>query len=634
MTAHSLDGTFLPMAPPTLPTDYRRRLAVETPEHVVLELEIAGVGSRALAAVVDAVIIGTSLLALVVLLLLTSRYVVPIGSAGDAVLGVALFLAIFGYYTLFEGLGGGRTPGKRVVGLRVVRDTGHAIGFGEAAVRNIVRLADALPPPYLLGAVLVAVHPRGKRLGDLAAGTVVVRDKPAEQRAETRAQPETTEPALAAPELTDDEWRVLARWAERSDTLDPVVQARVAASLAARFASRYPHRPADDADFLTDLHAAEQTRRRGALAGRAGGSAAGERFAARKEERWTEFERLLHRVAQHGLDALAADELPDFAARYREIAADLARARTYGAGPEVIARLDRAAAAGHNALYRDERRSVTRIWRVLAWECPAAVVLARRYVLLAFLVFTLPAVAGYTLLRERPETAASLLPDVMLRRAEAGVSRRAEGARYIELPLGERPALVSRLVTNNVRVAFACFAGGIFLGVGALAVLAFNGFAIGAAAGHFANAGLLGYLLEFIVGHGVLELFAIWVAGAAGFMLGKALVAPGDLSRADALAVTGRTAIRMVGTTVVLLVIAGLIEGLLSAGAQDVETRVTVSVVSALFLAAYLANGASAVAKERAHADRQRLDAAEPLGELGVHRVLAQKQQLSFGKHR
>ena len=181
----------------------------------------------------------------------------------------------------------------------------------------------------------------------------------------------------------------------------------------------------------------------------------------------------------------------------------------------------------------------------------------------------------------------------MLRRAEAGVERQAAGGRYVELPAGERPALVSRLITNNVRVAFTCLAGGIFLGVGALAVLAFNGFAIGASAGHFANAGLLGYLLEFIVGHGVLELFAIWVAGAAGFMLGRALVAPGDLSRADALAVTGRTAIRMIGATVVLLVVAGMIEGLLSASAQDAGTRVAVSAVSALFLAAYLMNGAA-----------------------------------------
>ena len=586
------------MALPQPDTDYHRRLDVETPEHVVLRLELAGIGSRALAALIDAAIVVGVLLTLFVLLLIGTRYVGLIGSLGDAVLGLALFAAVFGYYTLFEGLGGGRTPGKRIVGLRVVRDTGHAIGFGEAAVRNIVRVADALPPPYVIGALMVAFHPRSKRLGDLAAGTVVVRDRPAEARAAAespggRDTGATTAPSLAAPELTDDEWRVLARWAERADTLDPAVQSRVAASLAARFADRYPHRAADDFEFLLELHASERARRRGALAGRGRGAGAGERFAARKEERWAAFEALVARVSREGLDSLAAAELPDFAARYREVAADLARARTYRAGPDVISRLERMAGAGHNALYRDERRSAARVWQVLASECPAAVVGARGYVLVAFLVFSVPALAGYTLLRERPAIAATILPDVMLRRAEAGVERQAAGGRYVELPVGDRPALVSRLITNNVRVAFTCFAGGIFLGVGALAVLAFNGFALGASAGHFANAGLLGYLLEFIVGHGVLELFAIWVAGAAGFMLGRALVAPGDLSRADALAVTGRVAIRMIGATVVLLVMAGLIEGLLSASSQDVGARVTVSAVSVLFLMAYLVNGAA-----------------------------------------
>src|SRR5690606_8592893 len=198
--------------------------------------------------------------------------------------------------------------------LRVVRDTGHAIGFGEAAVRNIVRVADALPPPYVIGALMVALHPRAKRLGDLAAGTVVVRDRPAERSAADPPSREAAEhpthpaaepsPALTAPELTDDEWRVLARWAERADTLDPAVQTRVAASLAERLAGRYSQRAEDDVEFLLELHAAEQARRRGILAGRGRGSAAGERLAARKEARWTAFEALVERASRHGLDSL------------------------------------------------------------------------------------------------------------------------------------------------------------------------------------------------------------------------------------------------------------------------------------------------------------------------------------------
>jgi hypothetical protein len=152
--------------------------------------------------------------------------------------------------------------------------------------------------------------------------------------------------------------------------------------------------------------------------------------------------------------------------------------------------------------------------------------------------------------------------------------------------------MASGIIGNNIRVAIACFAGGVFLGVGSLVLLAFNGLVIGATMGHFANMGLLDYLLEFVVGHGALELFAIWVAGAAGFLLGRAAVAPGTLHRADALVLNGRVALRLVGAAVVLLVVAGVIEGFVSAGGGDVGLRAGVGLGSVAFLALYLANGA------------------------------------------
>jgi Uncharacterized membrane protein len=207
------------------------------------------------------------------------------------------------------------------------------------------------------------------------------------------------------------------------------------------------------------------------------------------------------------------------------VAADLARARTYRADPATQARLERLAVAGHNALYRDERSTWHRLWVVLARECPAAVIQARRYVAVAFLTFIVPAAAGFMVLHDRPALAAELLPEVMLRRAEAGAARKAAGRGYVDVAAADRPVMASGIITNNVRVAIACFAGGIFLGIGSLVLLAYNGLAIGAFAGHFANAGLLDYLLTFILGHGALELFAIWVAGAAGFLLGRSVCA-------------------------------------------------------------------------------------------------------------
>jgi uncharacterized membrane protein SpoIIM required for sporulation len=579
----------MPKQAASLP-DYRQRLQVETPEHVTLDLEIAGVGSRALASLIDMLILIGSALGVFIVLAIVAGFGVTIGSIGGALLMLGGFGVWIGYFILFEGLRQGQTPGKRMVGIRVVSDTGNAVSLSAAAARNLMRIADFLPPPYLIGALLVALHPRGKRLGDMVAGTVVARDRPFELVVSNRGR---TYPAPAPlsliPELTDAEFRVLAQFESRQAQLAQPARVRLAAAIARRLAHYPAPAGVGDLEHLLELHRRERERREGALAWR--GTAAAASFAARKRPRWAEFQRLADRAARHGLDSFASHELPDFAARYREVAADLARARTYGVDEATLEHLERLAAAGHNALYRDERGTWRRVWEVLVRECPAAIRQARGYITVACLAFMLPAAAGYLLMREQPALAADLLPEVMIERADAGAERMAEGRRYVDLALEDRPLMASALITNNVRVAIACFAGGIFLGIGSLVLLGFNGLMIGATAGHFANRGLLGYLLEFILGHGLLELFAIWVAGAAGFLLGRTVVAPGNLSRGDALVLSGRTAVRMVGGAAVLLVVAGLIEGFVSAGAGDLAFRAVASVGSLAFLAAYLLNG-------------------------------------------
>jgi uncharacterized membrane protein SpoIIM required for sporulation/uncharacterized RDD family membrane protein YckC len=572
-----------------LPPDYRQHLEIETPEHVVLDLEIAGIGSRALAAVLDmAILAGGSIAALLVIGIL-SGYGLRLGSLGPILIGVGGFLLWNGYFLLFEGLRNGQTPGKRFAGIRVVMETGHPVTFGAAVARNLLRIADFLPPPYLTGLLLIAFHPRARRLGDLVAGTVVSRDRPQES-AHGAPAPSAQDESRSIPELDDESFRLLAQFVARQADLQPSARTRLATALASRLAEHPAAAGQSDVSHLLALHAAELARRQGGLSAR-GAAGAGTRFAAQKSGRWREFEQLAERASREGLDSFASRELPDFAARYREVAADLARARTYRADAATQARLERLAAAGHNALYRDERNTWGRIWLVLARECPAAIIEARRYVLLAFLVFAVPAAAGYAVLRERPALAAELLPDVMLRRAEAGAARKAAGRGYVDVAPEDRALMASGIITNNVRVAIACFAGGVFLGVGSLILLAYNGLAIGAFAGHFANAGLLDYLLTFILGHGALELFAIWVAGAAGFLLGRSVVAPGSLRRSDALVLSGRLAVRMVGATALLLVVAGIIEGFVSAGGFGVAARLAASAASLGLLAAYLLNG-------------------------------------------
>ena len=146
-----------------------------------------------------------------------------------------------------------------------------------------------------------------------------------------------------------------AQFAARHGELAPAARARLATGLAARL-SAHPAPPGQsELTHLLALHTAELARRQGRLSAR-GTAGAGTRFAAQKRPRWDEFERLADRAARQGLDSFASHELPDFAARYREVAADLARARTYRADAATQSRLERLAVAGpQRALSRRAR---------------------------------------------------------------------------------------------------------------------------------------------------------------------------------------------------------------------------------------------------------------------------------------
>ncbi|MGH7519512.1 MAG: RDD family protein, partial [Gemmatimonadales bacterium] len=221
--------------------DFRQHMEVETPEHVVLDLEIAGVGSRLLAAVIDTAILGGLTLVVILLLLVLAEIgLIPTGPWVGALMVGGVFLVWNGYYVFFEGLRQGRTPGKRRVGIRVVRDTGHPVTVADAVARNLLRLADFLPPPYLGGLLLMALHPLGKRLGDLAAGTVVVRDQPMDTAPPPSAGLAPAGAPVAAPVLTEHEFALLAQFVARAAQLGPDVRDRLAASLAERFAAHLP----------------------------------------------------------------------------------------------------------------------------------------------------------------------------------------------------------------------------------------------------------------------------------------------------------------------------------------------------------------------------------------------------------
>jgi uncharacterized membrane protein SpoIIM required for sporulation/uncharacterized RDD family membrane protein YckC len=587
--------------PAPRPARLARRVEVETPEQVTIGFAVAGIGSRALATIYDLLIV----VVLLLLLGIASAFLSLLSAWSAAAFVIVSFVVLWGYFALFEALWGGRTPGKRLLGLRVILETGHPITPQAALVRNLVRIVDLQPGlSGLVGLLFVALHPKGKRLGDIVAGTIVVRDEVSELSAASYG-PDAAEPAVAPPaalavapraRLQDDEYRLLDQFLRRAADLPAETRRRFQRDLSERFAERYAEWPADHWRFLPDVFAAERTARQAPGAGRRDAEGRrqlriGDRFVALRQASWEAFRRRAVDLEQNGVGHLTGDEVLAFAAAYRAVAADLARATTYGVDERTVAHLERIVTAGHNALYgmRRVRRLPAR--RLLLGILPAAVVRRRREVITAALLFLVPAAVGFELIRERPAVAEQVLPDVMLARAAAGPSRQAEGVGYAEAPSPYLPLVASRIITNNVQVAIAAFAFGITAGIGTVLVLAFNGLFFGAVLGHFANVGVAGWLLTFVAGHGVLELTAIFIAGGAGLLVARALIAPGDLARSDALVIAGREAMRLVGAATCLLLLAGTIEGLLSASDAPASLKLAVSAASAVLLALYLAAG-------------------------------------------
>lgn len=583
------------------PFDLRQRLGVETPEHVLLSFELAGLGTRAAAAAADLLVLGGAYFLIFLFFAaagVSGFWTGGLGGWGTAVVVLVSGLGFFLYYALFEALWDGRTPGKRALGLRVVLDTGRPVTANAATVRNLVRIIDFMVPlGPLPGLAFVFFHRANKRLGDLAAGTIVVRDRVAAWRLAPAPPPPTSEAVeLGPPELVDQEFALLDRFLGRADQLLPAVRDRMAADLARRFEMRVPRRAADPLTYLAAVFAEEQEKRRGRFATRATGAAGrttvtAERFYARKRDTWEAFRAAAQRYERGGLAQVPAAEIPGFAARYREVAADLARARTYGVDPQVVAYLERLVGAGHTVLYQSRATRRPPFALTVLEDFPAAVVQSWRYVVASFLLFMVPAVIGYVMLRERPQLAEEIVSPVMVSRAEQAAERSAEGVGYAETESGERPVIAATIISNNIRVCIMAFAGGMLVGVLTVWALVFNGLAIGTGFGVFANYHAAAYLGTFVAGHGVLELTAIFISGGAGFRLAHALIAPGDRTRADALVVDGRIAMRMVGAVVFLLAIAGTIEGLLSTSDAPAGLKFAVSGASAVLLGLYFANG-------------------------------------------
>ena len=225
--------------------EYEDRLTVATPEGVELALSLAGLGSRFIAVVADlllkAVIIGLGAIVLAV---------VGGGGVATAIFLVFAFLVFWLYDVLFEVLGAGRTPGKRWSSLRVVGEGGAPVGLRESLVRNLLRLVDGPVSVYLAGAITILLTARNQRLGDLVAGTLVLRERRSGKRITGGDQlpPDVdleTQAAYDVSSVSASDLSTVRAFLERRGTLEASARAALAEDLAKRLRAKTAGVPED-----------------------------------------------------------------------------------------------------------------------------------------------------------------------------------------------------------------------------------------------------------------------------------------------------------------------------------------------------------------------------------------------------
>lgn len=280
-----------------------------------------------------------------------------------------------------------------------------------------------------------------------------------------------------------------------------------------------------------------------------------ERFLERGQPQWDRLQGLVTQ-AKGKPERLGPDGVRELGRTYRAVAADLALARRRWPGDPVVDRLGSLATSARPLVYDTEGRRgnlvtyLTHTYWARIRERPGLLVVA-------MILLFLPAILAAAWAVNDPGGAVGLVPEEFRRATEPETGD-------LGLTLSQKAAFSSAVFTNNIRVTFLAFAGGIAAGIGTGLALVYNGSFLGAVAGLAVVSGNGRAFFELVTAHGVLELSCIAVTAAAGLRMGSALVTPGTRTRGHALVVEARIAVAIVLGTMPWLVLAGLVEGFIT----------------------------------------------------------------------
>jgi uncharacterized membrane protein SpoIIM required for sporulation len=313
-----------------------------------------------------------------------------------------------------------------------------------------------------------------------------------------------------------------------------------------------------------------------------------QRFRTEREADWRRLERLLEK-GQRGAAKLSPAELLEMPVLYRQALSSLSTARSISLDQSLILYLESLSARAYFFVYGARTRPVERLARFFASEWPAAVKSLWRETTVAALIGAVAAVAGFILVRQDADWFYGFVPQGMAQGRDPSASTAFLRSTLYDHPGGAAGLhlLATFLFTNNAQVALFAFALGFALCLPTAGLLAFNGAELGAFLALFGSRGLAAPAAGWLLIHGVTELFAITLAGAAGLSLGWAAAFPGERTRVEALGHAGRRGAVVMGGVAVMLFVAALLEGFARQLIQVDAARFAIAGASGIMWGAY-----------------------------------------------
>jgi len=301
----------------------------------------------------------------------------------------------------------------------------------------------------------------------------------------------------------------------------------------------------------------------------------------KRKSHWVRLEFLLDQSHKHGLKSLTRAELQELGLLYRQAAADLSAVREDPTAQYYARSLNLLLSRAHNTIYSGEKSSPFGIVHFYRYTYPGIFRRQLPLVTTAFLVFLAGAVLGMLVTATKPEFVHSMLPPHIIDSVE-------RHEMWTHSVLSMKPQAASFIMTNNISVGFATFAGGITAGLFTLFSLFFNGIMIGVIGVTCWFHDMSLSFWSFVAPHGVLELPAIFIAGGAGLLLARGMLFPGLLPRRESLARSGTEAVKLLLGTVPILIIAGTIEGFISPSGLDPRLKFILAAAIATIFFLYL----------------------------------------------